>query len=300
MAARERFRRRNLLRRERVFRDRLNPLENYNDDELRHRFRLPRSLILDICTIVSADIQRGTCRSQALPVQLMVCCVLRFLATGAIYSVLGDGVRISKSSVFRSILAVCDILAHHVRDFVKFPSSAYEVRMVKTGFFEEFRFPNVIGAIDGTHIPIEPPKDREYLYVNRKGFHSLNIQIVVDSKMKILSLVDGYPGRSHDSYIFECSYLAMKLRQKQIPGDGWLLGDSGDPQRIYLMTPVANPRTREEIAYNTCHARARSIVERAIGLLKARFRCLSRTSGAVRIRNLERVTNIKSAVILPS
>ena len=89
----------------------------------------------------------------------MVCCALRFLATGAIYSVLGDGRRISKSSVFRSIHAVREIPAIRVRDFVKFPSSVHEVWKVKAEFSEEFQFPNVIGAIDGTQIPIDPPKD---------------------------------------------------------------------------------------------------------------------------------------------
>lgn len=40
-------------------------------------------------------------------------------------------------------------------------------------------FPGAIGAIDGTHIAIWPPeKYREYLYINRKIYHSLNVMIV--------------------------------------------------------------------------------------------------------------------------
>ena len=39
-------------------------------------------------------------------------------------------------------------------------------------------FPRVIGAIDGTHIAIKsPPANREAVYVNRKGFHSINVQV---------------------------------------------------------------------------------------------------------------------------
>ena len=37
--------------------------------------------------------------------------------------------------------------------------------------------PNVIGCIDGTHIPITAPALDEGDYVNRKSFHSINIQI---------------------------------------------------------------------------------------------------------------------------
>lgn len=50
-------------------------------------------------------------------------------------------------------------------------------------FFEEYGFPGVIGCIDCTHVAIVPPKrdDPEYpehLYVNRKGYHSINVQLV--------------------------------------------------------------------------------------------------------------------------
>jgi len=37
---------------------------------------------------------------------------------------------------------------------------------------------------------------------------------------------------------------------------------------------VANAQTPGEIAYNECHQRTRSLIERVIGRLKERFRCL--------------------------
>ena len=35
----------------------------------------------------------------------------------------------------------------------------------------------VVGCIDGTHIRIVKPKNHEKAYVNRKNYHSLNVQV---------------------------------------------------------------------------------------------------------------------------
>ena len=40
-------------------------------------------------------------------------------------------------------------------------------------------FPNVIGCIDGTQVPILAPSINEADYVNRKGYHSINVQVSV-------------------------------------------------------------------------------------------------------------------------
>ena len=55
-----------------------------------------------------------------------------------------------------------------------------------------------------------------------------------------------------------------------------LTGDSGYPFQPWLMTPIRNPSNASEEAYNRCHQLARHRVERCIGVLKSRFRCLSR------------------------
>nr|CAI5859964.1 unnamed protein product [Callosobruchus analis] len=47
-----------------------------------------------------------------------------------------------------------------------------------TSFEQKAGFPNVIGAIDGTHIKIRKPKTDSESYINRKGFYSVNLQAV--------------------------------------------------------------------------------------------------------------------------
>lgn len=38
--------------------------------------------------------------------------------------------------------------------------------------------PHVIGVVDGTQIAITTPAGIEQPYVNRKGYHSVNVQLV--------------------------------------------------------------------------------------------------------------------------
>ncbi|XP_059384683.1 putative nuclease HARBI1 [Carassius carassius] len=141
-----------------------------------------------------------------------------------------------------------------------------------------YGFPNVIGAIDCTHVAIRAPNVNENAFINRKHFHSINVQIICDADMLLTNVVARWPGSTHDSFILRHSSVGRRLEAGAIR-DGWLLGDSGYPLKQWLLTPFLNPHSAEERHYNMCHSRARAIVERTIGLFKGRWRCLDCTGG---------------------
>ena len=140
-------------------------------------------------------------------------------------------------------------------------------------FYRVSGLPGVLGAVDCTHVPIQSPGgvDAE-IYRNRKGYFSVNVQLVSDSRGRITDVVARWPGSVHDSTIFDNSRVRAMLETS--PRDGYLIGDCGYPCRQYLLTPVVNPATEAERKFNAAQISARNCIERANGILKRRFPAL--------------------------
>ena len=76
---------------------------------------------------------------------------------------------------------------------------------VVRGFEEKWGFPQCFGAVDGSHIPIIPPHDCPTDYFNRKGFHSIVLQALVDHENRFMNVNVGWPGSVHDARILSNS-----------------------------------------------------------------------------------------------
>ncbi|XP_063420632.1 putative nuclease HARBI1 [Mytilus trossulus] len=147
------------FRRERVFLDRSNPLDR-PDDFLLRAYRFPRHKMIELCNELRPDLEKATLRSHSIPVELQVLSALCFYASGSFQNVIGDVFGLSQPNA----------LVRRINQYIKFPDEA-ERRTNKSDFYKIAHFPNVVGVIDGTHIPIKAPNDNEYQYVNRKNFH---------------------------------------------------------------------------------------------------------------------------------
>ncbi|WAR17873.1 HARB1-like protein [Mya arenaria] len=184
---------------------------------------------------------RKSGRGRSIDPETQVLVTLRYMAKGDFYSETGDVHGVSRSS--RS----CGL-------------------------------PNCLGAVDGTLVPIIAPKQNEEAFVSRKGCHALNVQAVADADMRFTDVVCRWPGASHDAMVFDNCALKEHLEATNI---GHLLGDSGYPLKPFLMTPYLHPGSPAEERFNKAHKRGRVVVERSFGVLKARFRCLSKSGGCL-------------------
>lgn len=80
----------NNLRRNRIFRDRLNPLDAYDDHELLYRYRMSRQTLMRVIDMVRDDIVHETQRSYALTPEQQTFAAIRYYATGSFQTVVGD------------------------------------------------------------------------------------------------------------------------------------------------------------------------------------------------------------------
>ena len=90
----------------------------------------------------------------------------------------GRMIGVDQSTACRTITRVTDALMLRVRDWIKMPTQA-EANRQKQMFYAMRVVPSVIGCIDGTHIHMQGPNQQEHEFVNRKNYHSINIQVIL-------------------------------------------------------------------------------------------------------------------------
>lgn len=187
------------------------------------------------------------------------------------YRGVGDRFDLSKGSLHRVCIEVCNILAAMQKEYIRWPESS-ELQGIADGFMAKTGFPGVIGAIDGTHIAIPGPSDHRDSYINRKGFPSIQLQVVCDSNLRFTDVYAGWPGAVHDARVYRNCPVAQLL--PTLPSTYHLLGDSAYPLSTYLLVPYRDNGhlTPLEKRYNKVHSSTRVDVERAIGLLKCKWR----------------------------
>ena len=217
---------RQYIRRERVFRDRQNPLDAYNDEEIRERYRLSRQLIMDLYDVIGEDLEPSTNRNHAIPGMLQIFIALRYYACGSFQNVIGDSIGVHKSTVSRIVCRVTQKLCRVKDQFMEFPVTRQAQLQSMQAFYELAEFPRVIGAIDGTLITIKRPSINELLYVTRKTGHSLNVLAVCDAQLKFTYVVAKYPGSSNDAFIWANCVLKERFENRGFERS-LLLGDSG-------------------------------------------------------------------------
>ena len=139
---------------------------------------------------------------QAISARRRLAIGLYYLSSTAEYRTIANLFGVSVSFVCSCIKEVSTIIVQKMKTkFITIPKGE-EVNEIMRIYKDKCQFPMCAGAIDGTHIPIIAPVVDHADYVNRKSYHSIVMQAVVESKYLFRDVAVGWPGSVHDARIF--------------------------------------------------------------------------------------------------
>ena len=182
------------------------------------------------------------------------------------------GLSSSQATLSQFIYAVKSIL---LKKFIQWPS-----KNVMDKYAEEFEslhnIPYVVGAVDGSHIPIVSSRLHAGDYYNRKGFYSVLLQAVVSSKCLFWDFDIGWAGSMHDANLWARTDIGQYCEAGRLSPYA-LVGDAAYPCRPWMFAPFKGHKdglSREQYHWNFAQSSTRMCIERAFGMLKGRWRVL--------------------------
>lgn len=159
-------------------------LTEFRDREWITHFRMSKRTFLLICQSLAGHLQpdfNPLSTREPISPEKQIAITLMYLASCCEYRIVGELFGVGKTSVWRCVHRVVDAINEILLpEWIRMPGEN-ECREISTAFEEKSKIPQLIGCIDGTHIPMTPPSDGYRDYVNRKGWTSIVLQAVVDN-----------------------------------------------------------------------------------------------------------------------
>ncbi|KAL1479123.1 hypothetical protein MTO96_052122 [Rhipicephalus appendiculatus] len=255
-------------------------LPTYLDFEFRKLFRLSRST----CGALVEEYERSDFYPEGfrghpkISAEKTLLVAISYLGTQQTMYQIADKFDVSESTVHAAISRVLDFLDSISAREICWPDRDQRERNKRT-FMKLVRrrsgLPDVVGAIDGSHVRIARPTQSEQSYYDRKKFHSIILQGVCDADMMFIDVFIGIPGTAHDSRVLQDSFFYEEAAAKC--EGGYLVGDAAYPLKMWLLPSYRHTTAKWEpwmTAFNYAHTRQRVVIEQAFGILKARFQRL--------------------------
>jgi hypothetical protein len=272
--------------------EQMNP-SHTTEADWRLEFRVPRTVFNNVVNAISshmvfdAPVNVG---ARKLAVDKQLACFLLRIGGNLPVAKIRRRLGMSESSVTQSVRRVALAIQNRLGHVVSMPRNGTTRKTAVKAMFEtaEYGLRDAVGIVDCTHIPCTVPVAERRAgniaaYLDRKGRPTLTFQAITtpEASPRFLSLSGGVPGSAYDTRILQDSIVYKHLGEF-LEGDEFLMGDCGYTLRPFMMRGWANtelkaddPLSKDRRSFNRFYSSVRISVERAFGILKARFRALS-------------------------
>ena len=209
-------------------------------------------------------------------------------------------------SIVRSI--VHTVCKHILKNLLKInlPNNNLPKKNETKKIIQEFEsvsvFSQAVAAIDSCQIRINSPNKNLEDYLNRKEYHSIVLQGLVDNRYLFRDIFVGLTRKSHDARIFKNSSLYKQCQKKSflpvsmlkhiinVELSPLILVDSAYSLENWLMKPNSDRGnlSPDGARFNIVLSKSRVAVENVFARLKNRFQCIAKRLDTT----LERTVNI--------
>ncbi|XP_025160530.1 protein ANTAGONIST OF LIKE HETEROCHROMATIN PROTEIN 1-like [Harpegnathos saltator] len=189
----------------------------FSNEVFRQHFRMTRTTYENLERRLAPALTRIGMKGRptiSVRTQLLSFSVIRLLAT---------------PDSFQIVNALTDIAS----DVIVWPKRD-RLTVTKNRFNEIGVLPDIIGAIDGSHIPIVAPHFQSELCRTRKCQYALTLQAVCDADLVFTNCFMGFPGSVNDCRIFRNSDLWMSVQENRtdfFPGNEYIIADKATRPR---------------------------------------------------------------------
>ncbi|XP_013786605.1 protein ALP1-like [Limulus polyphemus] len=260
-------------------------LPNFDISDFKSHFRVNRNTFEVFVNRIGRTLSVGDHQAHPggkppVPVNMQCMMFLWYIGNQETFKSMSERFTISKSTAHAICRRVNEAIQKTLMpELITWPRED-GIQDIKNGFSQLSRLPNIIGALDGIHIPIRAPKANKESYFNKKRFHSIVLQGVCDSRLLFTHIYTGCPGSTQDADVFTSSVLYLE-QQEYFPEDSFIVADSAYPLLPWVITPYRDYGilTQEQKVFNKELNKARIAIDHAFGQLKSRFRRLTKLEG---------------------
>jgi hypothetical protein len=282
-----------------------------NEREFRQKYRMSRESLLKLANLVKdhqAFNPGSKTRKQANPMHQLMCLLVYLSTEGSgasnamLRSIFRKGHGTYHNFKTRCVDAIIDCLG---KQYYNWPIDG-EKKEIARRFRDEYGWPNCLGSVDGTLLPLAFPPETEDApdYHGRKYRYSLSVLVVNDDKRRIRYFLAGWPGKTHDNRVLRNSQIGIDPSSFFLQNQ-YILADSAFEAQWFCIPafkkPAGLPIPQHKSRFNDLLKGPRVISEHTIGMWKGRFPWLRNIRMKIKkdrksLRQLLRV--IKVTVIL--